>query len=138
MATKRGKVEYARMWPREIFDVRDGKQSLAARLDFLKEKGVYILYRDEHPYYIGKADKLFSRLHLHAVNPKTRYYNFWTHFSAFALPDKKGRDKLEAMLIVALPTVNSAKPRLVKDTPPEVAKLLKKIRERKVEGLTLS
>lgn len=135
MATKRGKVEYARMWPREIFDLKGG---VAAQLDFLKQKGVYVLYRDEHPYYVGQGAPLFKRLQLHAVNPKTRYYNFWTHFSAFALPDKKGRDKLEAMLIVAMPTVNSAKPRLVKDTPPQVAKLLKKIREKKVEDLNLS
>jgi len=59
---------------------------------------------------VGKsADSLFKRLHKHAVNAKTRYFKFWTHFSAFALPDKKGRDKLEAMLLAGLPIVNSAK-----------------------------
>ncbi len=133
MAAKRPRVEYARMWPREIFDLKGG---VAAQLDFLKQKGVYILYRDEQPYYVGQGAPLFKRLRLHAINPKTRYYNFWTHFSAFALPDKKGRDKLEAMFIVAMPTVNSAKPRLVKAMPREVAKLLKSIRARMVQGLT--
>jgi hypothetical protein len=39
------------------------------------------------------------------------------------------------MLIAALPTVNSAKPRLVKDTPDDVARLLKRIRAEKVKGL---
>jgi GIY-YIG catalytic domain len=133
------KVEYARMWPREIFDIKaeESNKLIAATLEFLQQKGVYILYRDEQPYYVGKADKLVRRLRSHAVNPKTRYYNFWTHFSAFAVANTGGRDKLEAMLIAALPTVNSAKPKLVKDTPPEVAKLLKKIRAKKVEGLSL-
>jgi len=46
MAIEQRRVEYARMWPREICDVKNGKQSLAAQFDFFKRKGVYILYRD--------------------------------------------------------------------------------------------
>src|SRR5262249_25462868 len=48
---------YARMWPREIFDKRDGGELLARRLTFFRQPGVYILYRDEHPYYIGKTGR---------------------------------------------------------------------------------
>jgi len=135
MPSKSARAEYARMWPREIFDVKEGKGSLAATLDFLKEPGVYILYRDEHPYYIGQAESLFGRLRLHAVNVKTRYYNFWTHFSAFAEADPKRRDQLEAILIAAMPTANSSKPRLAKDMPRRVAGLLKKMRELRVKNL---
>jgi predicted GIY-YIG superfamily endonuclease len=138
MATHQREVEYARMWPREIFDIKakNSNKLLAATLKFLQQTGVYILYRDEHPYYVGQADKLVRRLREHAVNPKTRYYNFWTHFSAFAVPDTKGRDKLEAILIAAMPTVNSAKPRLIKQMPREVTKLLKQIRANEVKDLT--
>jgi hypothetical protein len=138
MATKRSGIVtgYARMWPREIFDAKDDdNQLLAAKLPFLREKGVYILYRDEHPHYIGKTSKeLFGRLRGHAVRPQARYYNFWNMFSAFAVPDQKGRDELEGILIAAMPTVNSSEPKLIKMRfPPKVIKLLKKIRANKVK-----
>jgi hypothetical protein len=136
MATKRNGIltGYARMWPREIFDAKNGQTLLARKLDFLKEKCVYILYRDEHPYYIGKsAQSLFTRLRGHAIKPSARYYNFWNMFSAFAVPDERGRDELERILISAMPTVNSSKPKLIKmKFPPEVVKLVKKIRANKV------
>jgi hypothetical protein len=139
MAAKRNGIVtgYARMWPREVFDARIGKQLVASQLDFLKEKGIYILYRDEHPYYIGKSsDSLFGRLRSHANVPYTPYYNFWNLFSAFAVPDQKGRDELEAILIAAMPTVNSAKPKLTKmKFPRPVLRLVKKIRANKVKDV---
>jgi hypothetical protein len=57
-------VAIARMWPREIFDKKDknGEKLLARGIDFLQRPGVYILYREEHPYYIGKGDNLKSRI----------------------------------------------------------------------------
>lgn len=118
------------MWPRAIFERRIGKTLLAAQIDFLREKGVYILYRDEHPYYIGKTSiSLFRRLRHHAIRPQARYFNFWNLFSAFAVPAKKGRDELEAILIAAMPTVNSAEPKLTKMRfPREVSKLVMAIR----------
>jgi len=138
MAIKRKGIVtgYARMWPREIFDAKEGKTLLARTLPFLKEKGVYILYRDEHPYYIGKsADSLFKRLRAHAIRPQARYYNFWNMFSAFAVPDKEGRDELEGILIAAMPTVNSSKPKLIKmKFPSQVSALVKKIRAEKVKA----
>ena len=65
---------YASMWPREVFDARPkrGTGVLAAHIPFLTEqKGVYVLYRDGEPYYIGKSgNSLFNRLKDHAMNPK--------------------------------------------------------------------
>jgi hypothetical protein len=49
-------------------------------------------------------------------------------FSAFAVEDKKQRDELEAILIAAMPTANSARPKLQKEKMPnEVAQLLHEI-----------
>jgi len=57
---------------------------------------------------------------------KKRYYNFWDKFSAFAVPDEKGRNELEGILIAAMPTANSSKPKLMKERmPKEVSDLLK-------------
>jgi hypothetical protein len=46
------------MWPREVF-YRSGsvnpRKRLSKELEFLERPGVYVLYRDDVPYYIGKA-----------------------------------------------------------------------------------
>ena len=90
---------------------------------------MYILYRDEHPHYIGKADKLYKRIGAHAVRPQAKYFNFWNQFSAFAVRDKADLDELEAVLIAAIPTANSAKPKLTKEKlPKDVADLMRKLR----------
>jgi GIY-YIG catalytic domain len=75
------------MWPREVFDERAGNQILAGTLDFLiKNKGVYVLFRNEEPHYVGKTNQpLYRRLWNHANQPRDKYYHFWTHFSAFAI-----------------------------------------------------
>jgi len=126
---------YAKMWPREIFDAKTGQSLLARGCEFLREKGVYILYRNEHPYYIGKTERsLFGRLRGHAIKPEARYYNFWNMFSAFAVPDRTKRDELEAILIAAMPTVNSAEPKLNKmRLPREVVQFQKNLRATKVK-----
>jgi len=70
--------KYARMWPREVFDYVIAKKRrqavyLAKGLDILKNPGVYILYRNDMPYYIGKAGgKLWTRLFSHARRPGGR------------------------------------------------------------------
>ena len=54
MATKKNQVveEYARMWPREVFDClvtneNSGKKKILGKgLDLLNEPGVYVLYRN--------------------------------------------------------------------------------------------
>ena len=140
MAAKRSGtvIGYASMWPREVFDYKQSGRVLASQLPFLtQQKGVYVLYRDEHPYYIGKSgDSLFARLQGHAMNPRRRYYNFWTHFSAFAVPDKKGRDELEGILIAAMPTANGAKPRFgtKERLPKPVSNLMKKLRQARIDA----
>ena len=123
---------YARMWPREIFD---NKATVANSIEFLDNPGVYVLYNGDRPHYIGQTDSLFRRLREHA-NPRARFYHFWNLFSAFAVDDGKVRDELEAILIAAMPTANSAKPKLNKlRLPPEVANLMRRMRDAKVNEL---
>ena len=108
------------MWPREVFDrlvpVRGKRTStLAKTLDILKKPGIYILYRDGVPYYIGKATRMRSRLWQHAWNPKSRHYNLWNFFSFFVVEDEKRRNEIEGILIAAMPTANSARPKLPRE-----------------------
>src|ERR1700751_1568992 len=91
---------YVRMWPRSVFERLEGKKAILAKsLDFLHGPGVYVLYRDDTPHYIGQANRLRRRLYYHAREPeKSRYYHFWNFFSAFAVRNKVLRDELEAIL----------------------------------------
>jgi hypothetical protein len=124
--------QYARMWPREVFNVREGNQYYLKFKTSLSKPGVYVLYRDDHPYYIGKASKkLFNRLRDHAVKPKDRYYNFWNFFSAFVVNNSKDIPEVEGILIAAMPTDNSAIPRIHKiHIPSEIAKAI--MRKRRI------
>jgi hypothetical protein len=116
---------YARMWPREVFDYvirKKVKQAayLAKELDVLKQPGVYILYRNDVPYYVGKAGGwLWQRLFTHARRPGGRYNNFWNYFSVFVIHDAKQRDAVESILIAAFPTANSAKPKIRREPIPD-------------------
>jgi hypothetical protein len=122
------------MWPREVFDATvqtdSGRKTPVARtLENLKQPGVYILYRDDIPYYVGQAKRLRGRLWRHAMNPNSRLYNFWNFFSAFVVLDQKRRDEIEAILIAAMRNANSAKPKMERDKlPKNVARLLRDIR----------
>ena len=87
MTTKNVIVEeYARMWPREVFDClvpnkNDGRRVILGKgLELVNQPGVYVLYRDDIPYYIGQARKPRHRLWLHAGSPGARYGNFWNYF----------------------------------------------------------
>jgi len=126
---------YARMWPREVFASRKGitskrKTMMAKGLGFLEVPGVYVLYREDKPYYIGRATRLFSRLWAHAKQAQGPYFHFWNFFSAFAVPNRKHRDELEGVLIAAMPTANSAKPKVRREhMPREVRNLLRKMNE---------
>ena len=110
--TIKKKIQYARMWPREIFDC---DRRLAREIDILSRPGVYVLYRDDVPYYVGQASRLRTRLWQHANVPGSRYHNFWNFFSVFVPEDASRRDEIEAILIAAMPTANSAKPRLARE-----------------------
>lgn len=101
--------QFFRMWPRALFHMSEGKEVLEANLN---KPGVYILYRDDEPYYIGKTKKpLFKRLRSHALKPNARRYNFWNYFSAFEIGSPSHRDEVEAILISAMPTANSSRPK---------------------------
>jgi hypothetical protein len=69
--------QFVRMWPREIFDAAaDGRSTVAHEIEALEHTGVYILYRDDKPFYIDQAKKtkLRFRLRQHATNPNARRY----------------------------------------------------------------
>lgn len=128
--------EYAKMWSREIFDLKSGRKLVFRREKDLLQPGVYILYRDDHPYYIGKTSgHLFERVWAHANQPKDRYYHFWNFFSAFVIPEKRLRDEVEGLLIAAMPTANNSNPRIRKiPLPLEIARLLRRMRQSRFEA----
>jgi len=99
------------MWPRALFHMKKGKELLKVALS---DPGVYVLYRDDEPYYIGKTSKpLIKRVGGHALKPNWRRYNFWNYFSAFTIEDASHRDEVEAILISAMPTAaNSSNPKI--------------------------
>lgn len=123
-------IEYARMWPREVFDIIEERKLTIKEI--LNKRGVYVLYRDEHPYYIGKAkSSLFKRLHDHANKSTDKYFNLWNYFSAFVV-ETKHIDDVEGILIAAMPTANSAAPRIKQIlVPVKIRKLLRKARKSK-------
>jgi hypothetical protein len=113
---------FIRMWPRAIFNTpveasgQRGKRRLIARdIKELDQPGVYILYRDDVPYYVGQAKvKLRSRLRAHANSVGSLRSYFWNYFSAFLVKDPSHIEEVEAILIAAMPSVitNGAKPKL--------------------------
>ena len=122
---------YARAWPRSVFDIKAaGKLALDVRTA-LGAPGVYVLYRDDAPYYIGKTSRaLFDRLWNHANQPGDRYYNFWNFFSVFTVAKKGHRDEVEGILIAAMPTANNASPHFSRiELPARIGRLLKRRRE---------
>jgi|SRR6266481_625593 len=118
---------YLRMWPRSVFKKKEktGKKRLLIKIDknvgpVMKQPGVYILYKGDEFYYVGRATELFDRLHSHSNKITDDHYAHWDYFSAFAIepnvknPDDKVRE-LEAILIAAMPrATNSSTPRFKK------------------------
>jgi|ERR1700694_917939 len=103
----------------------------------LKTPGVYVLYRDDEPYYIGKTGQtIVRRLSQHALRPDARRYNFWDYFSAFPISNLKLRGYVEAVLISAMPTANSARPKFRRQKlGGNIAKLLIDIQSRMLTGM---
>lgn len=118
--------QFFRMWPRALFHMREGRTFLESHLE---NPGVYVLYRDDEPFYIGKTSRpLIKRLKQHALKPNARRYNFWNYFTAFELAKPAHRDEIEAVLISAMPTANSSHPKLPrKMLDRHAAKLLNEI-----------
>lgn len=118
-------VKFIRMWPRAIFTTpgptkskRGKPRSIAGSIRELEKPGVYVLYRDDQPYYVGQTKgKLRGRLRSHATNVGSVRGYFWNYFSAFVVEDERAKgqiDAIEAILIAAMPSVlsNGASPRL--------------------------
>jgi predicted GIY-YIG superfamily endonuclease len=100
-----------------------------------KEIGVYILYRDDVPHYIGKSKRpLIKRLHDHANKATDRYFNLWNYFSVF-LVDKAHVDDVERVLIAAFPTANAATPKIKRiKMPKKVINKLCEVRQRRFDS----
>lgn len=130
-------AQCASMWPREIFDCKEGGKLVGRRDELgvvLNQPGVYVLYRDDIPHYIGKADKLGSRLHHHANRPGSRYHNFWNYFSAFVVEDTAHRSEVEGILIAAMPTANSSTPRWAREKfPRKLRDMIRELRQGRAE-----
>lgn len=110
---------------------KSGPRLLFQEIVLLTKPGVYVLYRDTVPYYVGQAQKLRLRLKEHACVPDSRYYNFWNFFTAFVVENESDRNDIEGILIASVPTANSAKPRIKKESlPPPVRRMIREI-ERK-------
>lgn len=129
-------TEFARMWPRVLFE---GPKRSAWAADVRKHldfPGVYVLYRDEHPYYVGQTKgRLYRRIWSHANRPQTRYFNFWNFVSAFVVPEGKHVDQVEGVLITTMPTVNRATPKIKRVQFP--AKAWKEARKAQQNGSLL-
>jgi hypothetical protein len=125
--------QFFRMWPRALFHDPTGQEYLEKHLD---KPGVYVLYRNDVPYYIGKTGRpLVVRLWSHALRPNKTYYNFWNYFSAFQIADRQHRDEIEAILISAMPTANSAHPKFErKRLDAKISKLLNTMQARMLTG----
>jgi len=139
--------KFIRMWPREIFDAiaeqEDGQKirhkTIASVSKVLNKHGVYILYRDDKPFYIGQAKlrSLGKRLKAHATRPNARRYLFWNYFSAYVIEDPKHIDEVEAILIAAMPFVvtNSAIPKLTREKMDRsTVRLVNYLRRRKLNS----
>ncbi|HEV3275949.1 MAG TPA: GIY-YIG nuclease family protein [Terriglobia bacterium] len=121
---------YTGIWPRESLET---PELLGEIKQNLGRPGVYVLYRDDVPYYVGQArGRLWKRLRSHALRSVGQQYYFWNFFSAFVVPEAH-IDEAEAMLIAALPTaVNRAKPKITRIIlSREARNALKKIRLRR-------
>jgi hypothetical protein len=133
MARIRGRIVtgYAQMWTRTVFDLREKGGLLPEAKETLNLPGVYVLYRDDEPHYIGKTSRpLFDRIYEHANIAKDKRFNFWNFFSAFEVPKSRDRDEIEAVLIAAMPTANSANPKIHPiPIPRKVGDVLAKRRE---------
>ena len=142
MATNTGSIvtNFAELWPREVFDLREGKNRVLESefYDQLNYPGVYILYRDDVPYYIGKTEKsLYNRVYQHANKPDAKYYRYWNYFSVYVVEDVELIDDVEGILITAIPAAaNSSKPRIPKiPIPRRIKYLIGRLRVKLVDSL---
>jgi len=134
MPNKKIITEYGRLWPREVFDlIEDGKLMMNS-YEALQNLGVYILFRNDLPYYVGRATKtsLYKRLHDHSNKATDKHFNFWNYFSFFVVPNKNHINEIEGILIASMPTANRSVPlKVTSKIPKNITNNLKKIRQNK-------
>ena len=123
--------KFFRMWPREVFKLKKKNGRLCVKeIEELREAGVYVLYRGDELYYVGKGQDLFRRLHDHANKVTDRYFPHWDYFSAFTLQGtvKAKRAKmleLEAILIAAMPrATNKSTPKFKRVEIPKPLRIM--------------
>jgi len=139
MAAARMVEQFISMWPREVWDITEPGQRTLFLKPFppLRKPGVYVLYRDEVPHYIGQAKVLYKRLHDHANKSTDRYFNFWNFFSAFVVSDSKYLADIERILIAAMPTANSSMPKMDRVKMPNfVGDRIRNIRRHEADPLS--
>jgi hypothetical protein len=124
-------TEYARMWPRDVLYLES--ELLKEVEQRLNHPGVYVLYRDGAPYYVGRTDRrtLYKRLREHADNPRALHFSFWNFFSAYVIPQSIHIPEIESVLITAMvmTTSNRQKPKIKKiSLPPAVWKVFRDAR----------
>ena len=99
---------YIRMWPREAYNLKEGNKHLeSVRKELRQKPGVYILYQNGQPYYIGQAKNLWYRIRNHAINQNAKHYHLWTYFSAFILTDTDYMNELEGLIIATVGTTTA-------------------------------
>src|ERR1700677_1544775 len=118
---------YGKLWPREVFRIQKKNRILINDEKKFHKPGIYVLYRNAIPYYVGKASKnVVYRLQDHANKPSDTYYHNWNFF-AFFLMQTNFLDMVESILISAMPTANGAKTRFKEHLKlqKEIEKILK-------------
>jgi len=133
MKTKKSIIKaFIRLWPREVYDMKsNGKNIESVKNELFGKPGIYVLYRDEKPYYVGQAVNLWKRIKRHAVNQNSKQFHGWTKFSAFILEDKKYMNELEGLILSVLEneTANGAKQKITKiPLPADARKALAKLK----------
>jgi hypothetical protein len=126
MAKKPIVAAYFKMCPRTALDLREGNKLAWDVWDIFQEPGVYVLYRDDQPFYVGSSKKCVAdRIYDHANQPQDTYYNFWNYFSVFLVPEARHIAEVEGILIAAFPTENASKPKFKRLTlPSRLTKLI--------------
>ena len=115
------------MCPRRLFELKENRKLIAKELKIFDRPGVYILYEGRVPYYIGKANRLWTRLHDHANKSTDEYFHHWDYFQAFVIPDPGHRSEIEGILCLSFPTANRSKKKFEKERIP--SQLRAKIRD---------
>lgn len=136
---------FAQMWPREVFQLDDSDgNALFWTLEELDGPGIYVLYRDDHPYYIGRAGSernpngsVLRRLRDHALNRADAYHLFWNYFSAYRVAPAHltSIPQIEGLLISVMSlAANRANPPLPRIRPPVWLERSPDRRRRRIAG----